>query len=247
MPYLPSCRLILVISILSVEIAEASSISNAPHQAKELEFDLQQWNPLTNALRHYVIIAGEVKSPGYYGIATNRPCTISAAIGFAGGLNWEADSRHVELIREHEQSQIINYAMALTNKNSDLPVFDRDLILIRALVPLGALQRTNRIYRIVSPSTSMFIVSGEVAKPGEYFYAPMDSLSLLDGIERAGGVKRVADLSRVTVFRTRRRIMRVDLSGNTTNAHNNMLIEQLDRVHVPRRFPYNLLEPTVER
>ncbi|MBN3040043.1 MAG: polysaccharide biosynthesis/export family protein [Candidatus Omnitrophica bacterium] len=138
-------------------------------------------NPLDRVVvepKGKIYILGAVASPGMYYI-TEKEMVLSDAISFlAGGLNEEADSTAIEIVRKQENKDK-TFVVDLEKQGQSFLLYEQDRIIIKE-------------YGSIS-------VFGQVAQPGRYPFK--EGLTAVDAVALAGGFTDVASTNNVKVIR----------------------------------------------
>lgn len=138
-----------------------------------------------------IIVSGAVRSPGEFDFDPGRNIRVSDAVILAGGLDVDALSRGY-VVRTDTATGVRNYVLfnvqeAMTNVNSD------------ENFTLNPLDRIVILSNSINKSESTVSVGGAVKNPGKFKYGY--SMTLLDAITLAGGLKTEAATNRVEIFR----------------------------------------------
>ncbi|ARS54112.1 polysaccharide export protein [Kushneria konosiri] len=131
-----------------------------------------------------VYVSGQVSNPGQQPI-TNTPLTVLDAITSAGGLNENADWRHVVLTHKNGQEEIIN-------------VYD---MLQNGQMSQNRLLNDGDVLHVPDVGSQKVYVLGEVLRPQDL---PMGGhrFSLVDALSQSGGIDEVeAQASGIFVIR----------------------------------------------
>lgn len=131
-----------------------------------------------------IYINGDVRNPMFYELLPEE--NLQALIELAGGLNFDARTSQVSLIRFKDgQRELRNFnLMDVLSGKEDLQLQDRDEILIQT--------QQKELYNFVQ-------IEGQVQYPGNYQLLPGDKIS--DLLDKAGGLKKEALLKRAYLTR----------------------------------------------
>lgn len=164
-----------------------------------------------------VNVAGEVQRPGPIQLQSLAPVnaigstnqvltpTLTEALLQAGGVNRNADIRHVVLKRYSPNGSatpvIVNLWEGLRSENAstDQILMDGDTIFVPKAEGDNPIDRRVMARAVFSPKTVRVRVVGEVKKPGEVEVPPDGTLS--SAVAIAGGPTEKARLSKVTFVR----------------------------------------------
>ena len=167
-------------------------------------------------------VQGKVKQPMMYELREEE--NLFALLEFAGGLRFDALRERAQILRlQSSKPRVIDFKLegAISSKK-DIILFDGDVVDIK--------KQQKEITNLVK-------VDGAVYYPDTYEIQPGDRL--LDLIERAGGLKRLAYLERAYIARLQEKdsvaYIAVNLAEAMTNESDsnlNPFIQGLDRVIV---------------
>ena len=158
---------------------------------------------------------GEVKRAGLFELTDNE--RFSDLLLFAGGFTSKAFKSTVTVKRNGDRErEIIDVDQ---EKFEEFQPIDGDLIEVSAILD----RFSNRV-----------IINGAIYREGEYQLT--DGLSLIKLIERAGGVRGDANMSRITIYRTgddfSQSVIPVDLAGLLTGNVKDLALVREDVVQI---------------
>jgi protein involved in polysaccharide export with SLBB domain len=166
-----------------------------------------------------VIASGEVKRPLIYEMKSGE--SLADLIRYAGGFSGKAYTNRIKIIRNtSREKEILD---VLSSEFVNIPLHNGDSIIIGPILERFA----NRVE-----------IKGAVYRPGEF--AIQDSLSLLQLIGKAEGLKGDAFLSRAVIFRTKENYnletIPVDLTSLMNGTGNDIMLKREDIVNIPSIF-----------
>jgi protein involved in polysaccharide export with SLBB domain len=177
--------------------------------------DIIKINPYVTRVK----IIGEVKRPLTYEMKLGE--SLSDLLQFAGGFSDKAYTNRIKIFRNtSREKQIIDVA-APEFKHS--PLQNGDSVIVEPIL--------NRFANRVE-------IKGAVYRPGEY--STQDSLTILQLIEKAEGLKGDAFLSRAIIYRTKENYtleaIPVDLASLITGTFPDIVLKREDIVVIPSIF-----------
>ncbi|MBD1822211.1 SLBB domain-containing protein [Cyanobacteria bacterium FACHB-DQ100] len=209
-------------------------------------------------------IAGEIKQPGFYTIASDsiQAPSIAQAIQTAGGLTLSANLQQIEIRRRDRtkgSQRIVVNLSDLTQAgdlDQNLALRDGDSIYIPAadtidLAAAGRFADTN--LAITAQAINVALV-GEVTRPGAYKLESAkdgNRATLTQAIQQAGGITQQADLRQVEVRRMTRsgqpRLFTVDVMKliREGDLNQDVLLQSGDTIRLvkaPEMSPEDLLQ-----
>jgi len=196
-------------------------------------------------------ISGEVNSPGAYTLPTEgKTPTITDLVQIAGGITTAANIRQVEVRRfldGREQVVTVNLWELLQQGNltQDITLRDGDSIFIPTAETINTaenLQLDDANFGIQGNKTLNVAIVGEVNRPGSYQLTPEQEGKpprLTQAIQKAGGIKALADLRNIEVRRMTRtgveQNLQVDLWSllQTGDINQDVILQEGDRILIP--------------
>ena len=169
-----------------------------------------------------VLATGQFKRPMFYQLRSDEG--VKALLRYSGGLNADALSSNLTIIRSENESQNlknVNATAILKIEGQDALLQDGDIVKAD-LIKAGLINRVE--------------IRGEIKYPDQYEYRPGDKL--FDLINRAGGITRNTYLQRAYVFRgagdstnlqsaDRLEVDLSDINNNNINSKNNVSLYQM--------------------
>ena len=173
-----------------------------------------------------VLATGQFKRPMYYQLRADEG--IKALLKYSGGLNADALSSSLKIIRTENESQTLKDV----NANAILKVAGQDALLQDGDIVKADIIRAGVINKVE--------IRGEIKYPDIYEIRPGDRL--FDLINRAGGVTRNTFLNRAYIFRgagdstnlqsDKLEVNLTDINNNDINSPNNVLLLPNDVVQL---------------
>jgi len=215
-------------SLLSVNLT-----SIYQHQADDIPLMREDsiFIPFADSLRDVVTIniAGFVRKPGL--LEYRKGMTAQDAITLAGGFKFEAAQHRIEISRIHK-----NKSDTLANQLVELIRIDLDST-NESLQGNFTLEPLDNIFvpRLLNyHSLGEVKIRGEVLFPGDYQIERRDE-SIVDLIERCGGLTNFGSLSNVQVFR---KGLRVGIELEIEDKSNPFLLQEKDSIYIPKTQTY---------
>ncbi|MBS0014891.1 MAG: SLBB domain-containing protein [Arthrospira sp. SH-MAG29] len=199
-------------------------------------------------------ISGEINRPGSYTMIRegSQFPTITRALQLAGGITQAADLRQVQLRRPQRgtSDQIINLnLMELLQTGSlsnDIGLRDEDVIYIPTATEIDP-EMGRQIARASFANNEATLidiaVSGEVRRPGPYTIPSQGGLggvaTITQAIKQAGGIRLMADISRVQIRRLtsqgQEQILEVNLEPilDGDNLQQDIVLQNGDSIFIP--------------
>lgn len=166
-----------------------------------------------------VKVSGEIKRPLIYEMKPGE--TLNDLIRFAGGFAEKAYSNRVKIVRNGPREREI--LDVLSSDFINTPLQNGDSIVVEPILERFA----NRVE-----------IKGSVFRPGEY--SIRDSITLLQLITKAEGLKGDAFLNRALIYRTRENFMLetipVDLEKLMNGNSPDILLKREDVINIPSIF-----------
>jgi len=166
-----------------------------------------------------VIASGEVKRPLIYEMKPEE--SLADLIRYTGGFSGKAYTNRIKIIRNtSREKEILD---VLSSEFDNIPLHNGDSVIIEPILERFA----NRVE-----------IKGAVYRPGEF--AIQDSLSLLQLIKKAEGLKGDAFLSRAVIYRTKENYsletIPVDLGALMNGTGRDIMLKREDIVTIPSIF-----------
>ena len=164
-----------------------------------------------------VLATGQFKRPMFYQLRSNEG--VKALLRYSGGLNADAISSNLTIIRSENESQNLKNV----NATAILKIEGQDALLQDGDIVKADLIKSGLVNRVE--------IRGEIKYPDQYEYRSGDRL--FDLINRAGGITRNTYLQRAYVFRgagdstnlksaDRLEVDLSDINNNNINSKNNV-------------------------
>ena len=164
-----------------------------------------------------VLATGQFKRPMFYQLRSDEG--VKALLRYSGGLNADALSSNLTIIRSENESQNLKNV----NATAILKIEGQDALLQDGDIVKADLIKSGLVNRVE--------IRGEIKYPDQYEYRPGDKL--FDLINRAGGITRNTYLQRAYVFRgagdstnlqsaDRLEVDLSDINNNNINSKNNV-------------------------
>lgn len=185
-----------------------------------------------------VVLAGEVRRPGAYGIKENDG--LVELLGMAGGLNEKAFRNRGMLHRRvpGEQSQAIQFDVdgILSGRQGNIPLIKNDSIVIFASDNFK--------------TTSFVTINGSIKNPGRFTY--QKGMTAEDLIAMSGGFTIDAAIHKIELSRLEKNnsdklsnevlmVKKIAVDSSLRITPNSFSLEPFDEIFVPRLLNYQLL------
>lgn len=203
------------IPVTGLTLAEAE-IAIAARYSRELR-NIQVTVSLTQSRPLQIGVAGEVRQPGFYVMASGDTQTpsVAQAIQAAGGVTQLANLRQIQVTRRGQAgtSQTVTVdlwaLMEEGDQSQNLALRDGDTIVIPASASMSAAETEQLAASNLAsnaPQSISVSVVGEVGRPGAYRLdsAAGNRATVTQAIQAAGGITPEANLQNINVQRTAR-------------------------------------------
>lgn len=209
-------------------------------------------------------IAGEIKQPGFYTIASDsiQAPSIAQAIQTAGGLTLSANLQQIEIRRRDRTKGIQRLVVNLSDLtqagdlDQNLALRDGDSIYIPAAdtIDVAATGRFADTNLALAGQAMNVALVGEVNRPGAYKVEGGKEgarVTLTQAIQQAGGITQQADLRQVEIRRTTRsgqpRVFTVDVMKliREGDLNQDVLLQSGDTIRLakaPEMSPEDLIQ-----
>lgn len=203
------------IPVTGLTLAEAER-AIAARYSRELR-NIQVTVSLTQSRPLQIGVAGEVRQPGFYVMASGDTQTpsVAQAIQAAGGVTQLANLRQIQVTRRGQAgtSQTVTVdlwaLMEEGDQSQNLALRDGDTIVIPASASMSAAETEQLAASNLAsnaPQSISVSVVGEVGRPGAYRLdsAAGNRATVTQAIQAAGGITPEANLQNINVQRTAR-------------------------------------------
>lgn len=199
-------------------------------------------------------ISGEINRPGSYAIVRegSQFPTITRALQIAGGMTQAADLTQVQIqrLQRGTSDQIINLnlmeLLQTGSLNNDIKLRDGDVIYIPTAPEINPEMGRQIARASFAPEQSQPIdiaVSGEVRRPGPYTITSQGTIggvpTITQAIKQAGGMRLMADISRVQIRRLtnlgEEQLLEVNLEPllDGDNLQQDIVLQNGDSIFIP--------------